>query len=96
MQNIGESIYTVKIEDCVDMVSCGERELAAYILAVTELFGFEEAQLAAEDWLETVRVIDCHSPAYRQQWQRVTVTAAARLAYQLSGKSALAAMIQPS
>src|SRR3981189_3024400 len=34
------------------LMTMGERELGAFIRAVTELFGSEQARLAAEDWLD--------------------------------------------
>jgi hypothetical protein len=35
-----------------------ERELAAIISAVTELYGSEQARLSAEEWLEEVVLMD--------------------------------------
>ena len=36
---------------CTDQVQSAERELAAFIGAVTELFGAEQARLSAQYWL---------------------------------------------
>jgi hypothetical protein len=39
----------VRLED--DLPTMAERELAAFTAAVNELFGAEQARLAAEDWI---------------------------------------------
>ena len=36
----------------VKLMTMAERELGAFISAVTELFGSEQVSLAAEDWLD--------------------------------------------
>src|ERR1022692_280628 len=41
-----------------DDMHVAERELSAFIGAVTQLFGPEQANLSAEDWLEESEVID--------------------------------------
>jgi hypothetical protein len=41
------------------LVSSGERELAAFIRAVTALHGAEQARLAAEEWIGAIPLIDC-------------------------------------
>ncbi len=35
-----------------DQINVAQRELSAFILAVMELFGPEEARLSTEDWLD--------------------------------------------
>ncbi len=35
-----------------DLMAIAERELGAFIRAVTELFGPEQARLAGEDWVD--------------------------------------------
>src|SRR5437867_723447 len=37
---------------CGDLMTMAQRELSAFIRAVTELFGSEQARLSAEDWLD--------------------------------------------
>ncbi len=37
---------------CADQINMAERELSAFIRAVAELFGPEQARLSAEDWLD--------------------------------------------
>ena len=36
---------------CADLMTMAERELSAFFNAVTQLFGSEQAELSAEDWL---------------------------------------------
>jgi hypothetical protein len=65
--------------DCAAMATMGERELAAFFRAVTELFGPEQAKLAAEDWFDEFS--QCPSlPASPREWREVTARASARLA----------------
>jgi hypothetical protein len=54
-----------------------EHELSAFITAVTELFGPEQAKLSAEDWLAEFELMD-RSP------RSVTVAASSRLANRLN------------
>jgi hypothetical protein len=43
---------------CEDQIKMAERELSAFILAVTELFGPEQARLSTEDWLDELELKD--------------------------------------
>ena len=71
---------------CGDLMTMAEQELAAFFSAVTELFGSEQAQLAAEDWLqELVAVNDL--PASTRQWRLLTVKVSARLASRVTASS---------
>ncbi len=36
---------------CPDLMTMAERELSAFFNAITRLFGSEQAELSAEDWL---------------------------------------------
>jgi hypothetical protein len=63
-----------------DQVNVAERELSAFIRAVTQLFGPEEARVAAEDWLDESESMDSPPRSTSADWRAVTVTAAARLA----------------
>jgi hypothetical protein len=83
---------------CGDLMTMAQRELAAFFHAVTELFGSEQAEVAAEDWLQELmaiddlRIIDSpinnspinDLPASTRQWRQLTVKAAARLANRVS------------
>lgn len=57
-----------------------ERELSAFIGAVTELFGPEQARAATEDWLEEAERVDCVPRPTNRAWRSVTIAASARLA----------------
>ncbi|MGC4052079.1 MAG: hypothetical protein QM757_22300 [Paludibaculum sp.] len=63
-------------------VSLAEKELAAFFRAVTELYGPEQAEASAEDWLR-VLMARCGLPASRREWREVSIAAAARLAGRL-------------
>jgi hypothetical protein len=65
--------------DCPDIRPRAEQELAAFFRAVTELYGPEQADLAAADWLHEFAASD-GLPASTREWRRITVNAAARLA----------------
>ena len=65
---------------CEDQIKMAERELSAFIRAVTELFGPEQAGLATGDWLDESEVMDSPPRATSRDWRAVTVAASARLA----------------
>jgi hypothetical protein len=65
---------------CEDQIKMAERELSAFIRAVTELFGPEQARLSTEDWLDESEQIDNPHRATKRDWRAVTVAASARLA----------------
>jgi hypothetical protein len=65
---------------CEEQIKMAERELSAFIRAVTELFGPEQARLSTEDWLDELEGMDSPHRATRKEWRAVTVAASARLA----------------
>src|SRR5271157_2621824 len=65
---------------CEDQINMAERELSAFIRAVTELFGPEQARLSTEDWLDESELMDSPHGGTREDWQAVTIAASARLA----------------
>ncbi|MGA9802257.1 MAG: hypothetical protein WA383_07850 [Terriglobales bacterium] len=65
---------------CEDQINMAERELSAFIRAVTELFGPEQARLSTEDWLDESEPMDSPHRATSKEWRAVTVAASARLA----------------
>ena len=67
-----------------DLMVIAERELGAFIRAVTELFGPEQARLAAEDWVHEVESMDALPGPTRRDWGSVTVAASAHLARRLN------------
>lgn len=69
---------------CADQMNMAERELSAFICAVTQLYGSEEAKLAAEDWLDEAELMDSPPLLTSRNWRAVTVAACARLANQMT------------
>ena len=62
-----------------------EKELSAFICAVDELFGAEQARQSALDWIEELKLMDWPSGDSIPDWRRATVGASARLGALLSG-----------
>ena len=69
---------------CHDLLAMAERELRAFIRAVTELFGSEHAMLASEDWLDELVSLDCLHGSTSRDLQLITVGALARLAIRMT------------
>ncbi len=69
---------------CTDQMHIAERELFAFIRAVTQLYGSEEAKLATEDWLDESELMDSPPLLTNRNWRAVTIAASARLANQLT------------
>jgi putative NADH-flavin reductase len=63
-----------------------ERELSAFFNAVTQLFGSEQAELSAKDWLQELIVVE-GLPASTREWRLITAKASTRLASRLSVSS---------
>jgi hypothetical protein len=66
-----------------DHAHLAERELFAFVCAVVELFGFEQAEISAEDWLDESELIDAAPRCTDRDWRSITVAASARLARRL-------------
>jgi hypothetical protein len=73
---------------CADLVTMAEQELSAFFRAVTELFGTEQAELSAEDWLREFTAIDS-LPASARELRRITAKASTRLATRVNASSLL-------
>ena len=69
---------------CADQMHIAEHELSAFIRAVTQLFGPEEAKLSAEDWLDESELADSPPLSTSRDWRVVTIAASARLASRLA------------
>jgi hypothetical protein len=61
-----------------------ERELSAFMDAVTQLFGPEEAKLSAKDWLDESELMDSPPSATSRNWRAITIAASARLVNRLA------------
>ena len=68
---------------CTDLTTMAERELSAFFNAITQLFGSEQAELSAEDWLQELIKID-GLPASTCEWRLISAKASTRLAYRAS------------
>ena len=64
----------------VKLMTMAERELGAFISAMTELFGSEQVSLAAEDWLDELLLIEALPGLTNRDWRLFTIAASARLA----------------
>jgi hypothetical protein len=61
-----------------------KRELAAFLHVVSELYGPEEAELSAQDWIDELELLHCPPELTPRDWRLVTVAAASRLAKRVS------------
>ncbi len=71
---------------CADLTTMAERELSAFLNAITHLFGSEQAELSAEDWLRESIEID-GLPASTREWRLITAKVSSRLAGRISTSS---------
>jgi hypothetical protein len=77
-------LYEWKNRADADLMAIAERELGAFIRAVTELFGPEQARLAADDWINELELMDDLPGPTKRHWGSVTVAASAQLASRLN------------
>jgi len=63
---------------CTEFMTMAERELSAFFNAVTQLFGSEQADLSAEDWLHELIEIDS-LPTSAREWRLITAKASTRM-----------------
>jgi len=71
---------------CRDFATMAERELSAFFRAVTKLFGSEQAEMSAEDWLSESDGL----PSSIREWRGITAKASSRLASRVNAWSLLA------
>jgi hypothetical protein len=71
---------------CADLMTMAERELSAFFNAITQLFGSEQAELSAEDWLHELIEID-DLPASAREWRLITAKVSTRLASRVNTSS---------
>ena len=72
---------------CKEQTLMVEREFSAFIGGVKELFGPDQAQLSAVDWLDELELMDMQPGSTGRDWRAVTIAAAARLANRLNAGS---------
>src|SRR5579864_7129463 len=71
------SLYT-------DQTHLAERELSAFIAAVAELFGANQARISAEVWLDETELVDVSPRSTPRDWRAITIAASVRLANRLN------------
>ncbi len=69
---------------CEAQIHLAERELSAFVHAVTKLFGPEQAGRAAEDWLAESELPGGPPRFTPGDWRAVTVAASAKLASEMN------------
>jgi hypothetical protein len=74
---------------CGDLIKMAELELSAFFRTVTDLFGSEQAEVSAEDWLREVVAID-RLPTSTREWRSITARVLARLVGRVTASSVLA------
>jgi len=73
---------------CADLTMMAERELSAFFNAVNQLFGSEQAELSAEDWLHELNEID-GLPTSAREWRLITTKISTRLPSGVNASSRL-------
>ncbi|MGA7291552.1 MAG: hypothetical protein WBW53_12235 [Terriglobales bacterium] len=71
---------------CADLMTTAEGELSAFFHAVTRLFGSEQAEISAEDWLQELIETD-DLPASTREWRLITAKVSTRLASRVGASS---------
>jgi hypothetical protein len=69
-------------------MNLAERELGAFLYAVTELYGPEEAKMSAHDWVDELELLECLPGPTPREWRLLTIAAAHRLSKRVNGQSA--------
>jgi hypothetical protein len=71
---------------CPDLMTMAERELSAFFKAVNQLFGLEQAELSAEDWLD--ELIESNGlPTSPREWNLISAKVSTRLARRVNASS---------
>jgi hypothetical protein len=68
---------------CTEEATTAEQELTAFFKAVMNLFGPEQAELSADDWLNELTATEA-LPSSMREWRSITLKASARLAARVS------------
>jgi hypothetical protein len=70
---------------CPDLMAMAERELSAFFKTITRLFGSEQANISAADWLQEVIDVD-GLPTSARDWRLITLNATTRLASRVNSQ----------
>ena len=76
-ESFSNSLYT-------DQMHLAERELSAFIAAVAELFGADQARMSVEDWLDESELMGASPRSTHRDWRAITIAASVRLANRLN------------
>jgi hypothetical protein len=71
---------------CDDVTVMAERELSAFFNAITQLFGPEQAEISAEDWLHELIETD-GLPTSAREWRLITAKVSTRLPSRVNASS---------
>ena len=71
-----------------EIEAAAQRELAAFYEAVSEMYGPEEAMLAALDWIEALEKIAPVADGSPPDWRLMTIAAAGGLASRVLSQTA--------
>jgi len=82
-----ENAAMVAPADLAVLLASAEREVGAFMKAVTDSFGPKEGRFAAEDWLEELESRQELPGASADDWRSITIAAASRLAKRFSAAS---------
>lgn len=69
---------------CSEQVQLAERELSAFIAAVAECFGADQARMSVEDWLDELGFMDVSARSTHRDWRAITIAASVQLANRLN------------
>ena len=76
-KSFSNSLYT-------DQMQLAECELSAFMAAVAELFGADQARMSAEDWLDESGFMDVSPRSTHRDWRAITIAVSGRLANRLN------------
>jgi alkylhydroperoxidase/carboxymuconolactone decarboxylase family protein YurZ len=71
---------------CPDPMTMAERELSAFFNAIAQLFGEQQAEISANEWLEELMETD-GLPSSTRDWRLITMKASTRLASRVKASS---------
>lgn len=74
------------VQIVAELIAYAENELAALYSAVNRLFGLEQAQLTADDWLRELEVMEWPSELPIPNWRQLTAVSVSRLADRIGGR----------
>ena len=73
----GRELFSYSVYE--EQTQLEEHELSAFLQAVTEVFGSDQAEFATEDWLGAADLMDVPPLSTCRDWRAVTIAATARL-----------------